>query len=45
MGVGKLIDVKKNKIIQRLDLCPAISIFDSDWGLFGIVAGAENGYV
>jgi hypothetical protein len=34
--------VKKNKIVTRLEVGTS-AIFDIDWGLFGIVAGSENG--
>ena len=44
-GWLKIIDVKKNKVVTRLDIC-VYTIFQTDWNLKnGIVACSENGFM
>lgn len=43
-GMIKVVDVKKNKVILKLELCKS-QIFDCDWGEYGIVVASEDGFL
>lgn len=41
-GYVKLVDVKKNKVIQKLEICKGKQIFDLDWSIYGLLVGGED---
>lgn len=43
-GSIKMVDIKKGKILARLDLT-SYTIFETDWNQTGVVACSENGNI
>lgn len=41
-GLLKIVDVKRNRIIARMEVCQH-TLFEVDWGIEYIVACSENG--
>lgn len=44
-GVIKIIDAKKNKILTKFELTKQSTIYDIDWGIYGIAVATDNGFV
>ena len=41
-GYVKIIDVRKGKVLAKLQVSATKQIFDSDWGIYGIAVASED---